>query len=298
MTVLVGYVPTAEGEAAFTAALQEAGRRNEPLVVLNSPRSGAPVRGDAASGVRCAGHDGPGRGGGRPARPAAGGRTPATWPRRYSYVAQEYRQLRSSHEHAEALARRQAAHAQRPAGSRSTPTGRCSRSSPDFANSTEQPCTRCWTSDSDRLTPMPPEVHRNGAPNLRDRRRRHESLRAMTGVERIVHRTAAAGSYKGHNVHAAPGVRVRRGTGTVALPGGDGSSRSAPAAARWRSVSVTRASRSCRPTSSRRTTGSSRSISTIRGGATRPGAPSTWSSASRRWSTWRTRGRCGRSGHY
>ena len=49
MTVLVGYVPTAEGEAAFTAALREAGRRNESLVVLNSPRSGAPVSSDVAS---------------------------------------------------------------------------------------------------------------------------------------------------------------------------------------------------------------------------------------------------------
>jgi nucleotide-binding universal stress UspA family protein len=48
MTVLVGYVPTAEGEAAFTAALQEAQRRTERLVVLNSPRSGAPVSADVA----------------------------------------------------------------------------------------------------------------------------------------------------------------------------------------------------------------------------------------------------------
>ncbi|TYP88924.1 universal stress protein [Blastococcus xanthinilyticus] len=43
MTVLVGYLPTPEGEAAFTAALQEARRRSEPLVVLNSARGGAPV---------------------------------------------------------------------------------------------------------------------------------------------------------------------------------------------------------------------------------------------------------------
>ena len=41
MTVLVGYVPTPEGEAAFNAALSEARRRGERLVVLNSPRSGA-----------------------------------------------------------------------------------------------------------------------------------------------------------------------------------------------------------------------------------------------------------------
>jgi nucleotide-binding universal stress UspA family protein len=48
MTVLVGDVPTPEGEAAFTAALQEAARRTERLVVLNSPRSGAPVSADVA----------------------------------------------------------------------------------------------------------------------------------------------------------------------------------------------------------------------------------------------------------
>jgi len=48
MTVLVGYVPTPEGEAAFTAALAEARRRAEPLVVLNSGRSGAPVSTDIA----------------------------------------------------------------------------------------------------------------------------------------------------------------------------------------------------------------------------------------------------------
>jgi nucleotide-binding universal stress UspA family protein len=48
MTVLVGYVPTPEGDAAFAAALQEARRRNEGLVVLNSPRSGAAVSADVA----------------------------------------------------------------------------------------------------------------------------------------------------------------------------------------------------------------------------------------------------------
>lgn len=48
MTVLVGYVPTPEGEAAFDAALAEAGRRSEPLLLLNSPRSGAPVSADVA----------------------------------------------------------------------------------------------------------------------------------------------------------------------------------------------------------------------------------------------------------
>jgi nucleotide-binding universal stress UspA family protein len=48
MTVLVGYVPTPEGEAAFAAALEEAGRRGERLLLLNSPRGGAPVSSDVA----------------------------------------------------------------------------------------------------------------------------------------------------------------------------------------------------------------------------------------------------------
>jgi nucleotide-binding universal stress UspA family protein len=43
MTVLVGYVPRPEGEAAFSAGLEEARRRGEDLVVLNSPKGGAPV---------------------------------------------------------------------------------------------------------------------------------------------------------------------------------------------------------------------------------------------------------------
>ncbi|KQS71142.1 universal stress protein [Modestobacter sp. Leaf380] len=48
MTVLVGYLPSPEGEAAFDAAVAEAARRGEPLLVLNSPRSGAPVSSTAA----------------------------------------------------------------------------------------------------------------------------------------------------------------------------------------------------------------------------------------------------------
>ena len=38
MTIVVGYVPTPEGEAALTAAISEAQRREEPLHVLNTSR--------------------------------------------------------------------------------------------------------------------------------------------------------------------------------------------------------------------------------------------------------------------
>ncbi|MGY5883586.1 universal stress protein [Modestobacter lacusdianchii] len=48
MTVLVGFLPTPEGEAAFAAGLTEARRRGEDLLVLNSPRGGAPVSADVA----------------------------------------------------------------------------------------------------------------------------------------------------------------------------------------------------------------------------------------------------------
>jgi nucleotide-binding universal stress UspA family protein len=48
MTLLVAYVPTPEGEAAFAAGLAEAKLRGEDLVVLNSPRGGAPVNADVA----------------------------------------------------------------------------------------------------------------------------------------------------------------------------------------------------------------------------------------------------------
>ena len=38
MTIVVGYVPTPEGEAALTAAIAEAGLREEPLHVVNTSR--------------------------------------------------------------------------------------------------------------------------------------------------------------------------------------------------------------------------------------------------------------------
>ena len=38
MTVLVGFVPNPLGEAALTAAVSEARRRNEPLLVVNMSR--------------------------------------------------------------------------------------------------------------------------------------------------------------------------------------------------------------------------------------------------------------------
>jgi nucleotide-binding universal stress UspA family protein len=49
VTVLVGFLPTPEGEAAFAAGLSEAERRGEDLLLLNSPRSGAPVSSDVAA---------------------------------------------------------------------------------------------------------------------------------------------------------------------------------------------------------------------------------------------------------
>ena len=48
MTVLVGFLPTPEGEAAFAAGLTEAQRRGEDLLLLNSARGGAPVSADVA----------------------------------------------------------------------------------------------------------------------------------------------------------------------------------------------------------------------------------------------------------
>ena len=41
MTIVVGYVPTPEGEAALAAAVTEARRNDEPLHVVNSSRGDA-----------------------------------------------------------------------------------------------------------------------------------------------------------------------------------------------------------------------------------------------------------------
>ncbi|MFD1858865.1 universal stress protein [Aeromicrobium camelliae] len=46
MTVLVSYVPTPVGDAAFDAGLDEAARRGENVVVVNSPHGGATVDAD------------------------------------------------------------------------------------------------------------------------------------------------------------------------------------------------------------------------------------------------------------
>lgn len=46
MTILIGYVPTPVGDAAFDAALAEAAVRGDDVVVLNSPRRGSLVDAD------------------------------------------------------------------------------------------------------------------------------------------------------------------------------------------------------------------------------------------------------------
>ena len=51
MTIVVGYVPTPEGEAALRAAVTEARLREQPLHVVNSSR------GDALADPRFAGED-------------------------------------------------------------------------------------------------------------------------------------------------------------------------------------------------------------------------------------------------
>jgi nucleotide-binding universal stress UspA family protein len=49
MTILIGYLPTPEGEAALVAGIEEAKLRNKDIVILNSPRKGAPVDASLAS---------------------------------------------------------------------------------------------------------------------------------------------------------------------------------------------------------------------------------------------------------
>lgn len=49
MTIVIGYVPTAVGEAAFEAGLAEATAHGDDVVVLNSPRRGATVDSQLAS---------------------------------------------------------------------------------------------------------------------------------------------------------------------------------------------------------------------------------------------------------
>ena len=51
MTIVVGYVPTPEGEAALTAAISEAQLREQPLHIVNSSR------GDSLSDPRYASED-------------------------------------------------------------------------------------------------------------------------------------------------------------------------------------------------------------------------------------------------
>lgn len=43
MNIVIGYIPTAEGEAALTRAIQEAVRRHDRLIVVNSSRGEALV---------------------------------------------------------------------------------------------------------------------------------------------------------------------------------------------------------------------------------------------------------------
>jgi nucleotide-binding universal stress UspA family protein len=57
MTIVVGYVPTPEGEAALTAAISEAGLREEPLHIVNTSRGDSLIDSrfaseDALAGVR------------------------------------------------------------------------------------------------------------------------------------------------------------------------------------------------------------------------------------------------------
>ena len=55
MTIVVGYVPTPEGEAALTAAISEARLREEPLHVVNTSRGDSLIDSRFASGEALAG---------------------------------------------------------------------------------------------------------------------------------------------------------------------------------------------------------------------------------------------------
>ncbi|SEB76787.1 Nucleotide-binding universal stress protein, UspA family [Nocardioides exalbidus] len=46
MTILIGYVPSAVGEAALEAGLAEAAARGDEVVILNSPRRRSTVDGE------------------------------------------------------------------------------------------------------------------------------------------------------------------------------------------------------------------------------------------------------------
>ena len=54
MTIVVGYVPTPQGDAALTAAISEAQLRNEALHVVNTSRGDAPVDNRLASAEQLA----------------------------------------------------------------------------------------------------------------------------------------------------------------------------------------------------------------------------------------------------
>lgn len=49
MTILIGYVPTAVGEAALEQGLAQAALTGDDVVILNSPRRGATVDADQIS---------------------------------------------------------------------------------------------------------------------------------------------------------------------------------------------------------------------------------------------------------
>ncbi|RYB94474.1 universal stress protein [Nocardioides oleivorans] len=51
MTILIGYVPSAVGEAALAAGLAEAAARGDEVVILNSPRRRSTVDGELIDGT-------------------------------------------------------------------------------------------------------------------------------------------------------------------------------------------------------------------------------------------------------